>query len=59
MWGVVVLGLVSAIDYFRKFWGLVDDRIKLRRRKELLQVERRQRKLARAQAQPEGQKMRG
>jgi CDP-diacylglycerol---glycerol-3-phosphate 3-phosphatidyltransferase len=57
MWGVVVFGLASAVGYFRKFWGLVDDKIKLRRRKELLQIERRQKKLARAQARPEAQKM--
>ena len=59
MWGVVVFGLTSAIEYFRKFWRGVDDKIKLRRRKELLRIERRQRKLARAQAQPEAEKMRG
>src|ERR1700719_2046924 len=35
MWGVVVFGLASAIEYFRKFWRTVDDKIKLRRRKEL------------------------
>src|SRR5882724_1700873 len=36
MWGVVVFGVASAIEYFRKFWRKVDDRIKLRRRNELL-----------------------
>lgn len=50
MWGVVFFGLASAIGYFRKFWRLVDDRIKLRTRKELLKIERQQKKLARAQA---------
>jgi len=45
----------------RKFWRRVDDKIKLRRRRELLRIERRQKKLARAQAQgqPEAEKMRG
>jgi len=53
MWGVVIFGLVSAIGYFRKFWRLVDDKIKLRRRKELLHIERRQKKLTRAQIRAE------
>ena len=51
MWGVVVFGIASAIGYFQKFWRKVDDSIKLRRRKELLRVERQRRKLARAQPQ--------
>jgi CDP-diacylglycerol--glycerol-3-phosphate 3-phosphatidyltransferase len=63
MWGVVIFGLVSAVQYFRKFWRKVDVKIRLRRRKELLRAERRQKKLARAQAkaqaQPEAQKMAG
>jgi CDP-diacylglycerol--glycerol-3-phosphate 3-phosphatidyltransferase len=50
MWGVVVFGLASAIEYFRKFWRKVDYSIKVRRRKELLHVERRRKKLARSQA---------
>ncbi len=54
MWGVVIFGLASAIEYFRKFWRKVDDSIKLRRRKELLSIERRRRKLARAQAHSAG-----
>src|SRR5216684_1436358 len=57
MWGVVVFGMASAIEYFRKFWRKVDDSIKLRRRKELLQVERQRKKLARSQAQPGPQKI--
>ena len=42
LWGVVVFGLVSAIDYFRKFWRKVDDSVKNRRRRELLIMERQQ-----------------
>lgn len=57
MWGVVIFGLASAIEYFRKFWRTVDESIKLRRRKELLRIERRQKKLAREQARAEVQKM--
>jgi len=43
MWGVVVFAIASAVDYFRKFWRKVDERIKKRRRRELLRMERRQR----------------
>ncbi|MDX2149921.1 MAG: CDP-diacylglycerol--glycerol-3-phosphate 3-phosphatidyltransferase [Bryobacteraceae bacterium] len=43
MWGVVFFAVVSAVDYFRKFWGKVDTRIKLRRRRELLELERHER----------------
>ena len=56
MWGVVIFGLVSAIGYFRKFWWKVDDRIKLRRRREILRIERQQKKLARSQARAEAEK---
>jgi CDP-diacylglycerol--glycerol-3-phosphate 3-phosphatidyltransferase len=49
MWGVVLFGLASAIDYFRKFWGKVDSSIKLRRRHELLTMERQKRRLERAE----------
>jgi len=45
MWVVVLFAMTSAIGYFRKFWRKVDVRIKTRRRRELLRVERR-RKLA-------------
>ncbi len=48
MWGVVVFGLASAIDYFRKFWRKVDTGIKLRRRNELLTMERQKRRSERA-----------
>jgi hypothetical protein len=43
MWGVVVFTFASAVDYFRKFWRKIDERVKKRRRRELLRMERRQR----------------
>ena len=48
MWAVVIFGLASAIDYFRKFWRKVDTSIKLRRRRELLMMERQKRRLQRS-----------
>lgn len=48
MWAVVVFGLASAVDYFRQFWRKVDMSIKLRRRNELLMLERQKRRLRRA-----------
>src|SRR5579871_6664415 len=57
MWGVVVFGIASAMEYFRKFWHKVDSSIKYRRRKELLRIERQQKRMARAQARPETAKM--
>ena len=53
MWGVVVFGLASAIDYFRKFWKKVDGSIKLRRRDELIAMERQKRRLERGVKSPE------
>jgi CDP-diacylglycerol--glycerol-3-phosphate 3-phosphatidyltransferase len=44
MWGVIFFALLSAVSYFRKFWRKVDARIKQRRRRELLQLERRRQK---------------
>src|SRR5882672_6847862 len=44
MWGVVVFTIASALDYFRKFWRKLDVRIKKRRRRELLRMERRTRR---------------
>lgn len=41
MWLVVVFAMLSAVGYFRKFWRKVDVRIKMRRRRELLRIERR------------------
>ena len=40
MWGVMAFGMVSAIDYFRKFWRKVDESVKRGRRRELLRLER-------------------
>src|SRR6266481_1686812 len=50
MWGVVVFGMASAIEYFRKFWRRVDDSIKLRRRKGLMEGEAQRKKLGRSKA---------
>jgi len=40
MWAVIFFAVLSAVSYFRKFWHKVDERIKLRRRRELLTLER-------------------
>jgi CDP-diacylglycerol--glycerol-3-phosphate 3-phosphatidyltransferase len=50
LWAVVVFTLVSAADYFRKFWHKVDAQIKTRRRMELLALERQNKRAARAAA---------
>ena len=47
MWAVVAFGLASAVNYFRKFWRKVDMSIKLRRRHELITMERQKRRLQR------------
>lgn len=45
VWLVVIFALVSAVDYFQKFWRRVDARFKVRRRRrERLLVLRKQRK---------------
>jgi CDP-diacylglycerol--glycerol-3-phosphate 3-phosphatidyltransferase len=49
MWGVVIFAMWSAADYFRRFWGRVDESIKHRRRRELLTLERQKRKIEKAQ----------
>ena len=49
MWAVVVFALLSAVSYFAKFWHKVDERIKVRRRRELLTLERRRQKSLRRQ----------
>src|SRR5579884_1415410 len=54
MWAVVVFGIASAVQYFRKFWRKVDDQIKLRRRRELLRLERANQRAARKAARPSG-----
>jgi CDP-diacylglycerol--glycerol-3-phosphate 3-phosphatidyltransferase len=49
LWGAMVFTLVSAADYFRKFWRVLDEQIKARRRGELLKLEReRQREVMRS-----------
>ena len=48
MWTVVLFALVSAADYFRKFWRKVDTHVKLRRRRELLALQRQQRRAMRS-----------
>lgn len=48
MWAVVLIGLWSAVDYFQKFWHKVDQSIKMRRRGELVMMERQKRRLQRA-----------
>ncbi|HUP02699.1 MAG TPA: CDP-diacylglycerol--glycerol-3-phosphate 3-phosphatidyltransferase [Bryobacteraceae bacterium] len=50
MWVVVFFAVISAASYFRKFWGKVDKRIKLRRRRELLALERKRQKPRRQRA---------
>ena len=55
MWAVMLFSMVSAADYFLKFWRRVDDVTKLRRRRELLRLERSEQRLARKRAaQPGG-----
>jgi CDP-diacylglycerol--glycerol-3-phosphate 3-phosphatidyltransferase len=53
MWGVVIFGIASAIQYFCKFWRKVDDSIKLRRRQQLLRIERQRKRMMRYQAEAE------
>jgi CDP-diacylglycerol---glycerol-3-phosphate 3-phosphatidyltransferase len=44
LWGVVIFGVVSAAQYFRKFWRKVDVKVKHRRRRELLLLEKKRRR---------------
>jgi CDP-diacylglycerol---glycerol-3-phosphate 3-phosphatidyltransferase len=53
MWGVLIFGIASAIQYFRKFWRKVDDSIKHRRRQQLLRIERQRKRMMRSQAEAE------
>jgi len=57
MWGVVIFGIASAIQYFRKFWRMVDDSIKHRRRQQLLRIERQRKRMLRSQGQPDAEKI--
>jgi CDP-diacylglycerol---glycerol-3-phosphate 3-phosphatidyltransferase len=41
LWLVVIFSLVSAIDYFRKFWKKVDDRVKARQKRKLVLLKKR------------------
>jgi CDP-diacylglycerol--glycerol-3-phosphate 3-phosphatidyltransferase len=52
MWCVVVVAVLSAIGYFRKFWRKVDDRIKRRRRRELLRLEKARKRAAASAPEP-------
>jgi CDP-diacylglycerol--glycerol-3-phosphate 3-phosphatidyltransferase len=47
LWGVVFFSLASAVDYVRKFWRGIDEKVKLRRRRELLRLDRRRKREAR------------
>ncbi len=58
MWGVVIFGIASAVQYFRKFWRMVDDSIKHRRRQQLLRIERQRKRMLRQQAQGAGKEKR-
>jgi CDP-diacylglycerol--glycerol-3-phosphate 3-phosphatidyltransferase len=49
MWGVLFFTLASAVAYFRKFWRKIDDQVKLRRRREVLELARLERRKLRAQ----------
>ncbi len=44
LWLVVLFAVVSAVDYFRKFWRRVDIKLKVRRRRERILLLRKQRK---------------
>jgi CDP-diacylglycerol---glycerol-3-phosphate 3-phosphatidyltransferase len=57
MWGVMIFGIASAIQYFCKFWRKVDDSIKLRRRQQLLRIERQRQRMMRSQAETEQEKL--
>jgi CDP-diacylglycerol---glycerol-3-phosphate 3-phosphatidyltransferase len=57
MWGVVIFGIASAVQYFRKFWRKVDASIKLRRRQQLLRIERQRKGMLRTEVQPGAEKI--
>jgi CDP-diacylglycerol--glycerol-3-phosphate 3-phosphatidyltransferase len=54
MWTVVFFAMLSAVSYFRKFWRKVDARVKSRRRRELLVLERRRQRALLRQRGSEG-----
>lgn len=54
MAGVVLVSLLSALDYFWKFWRKVDVSVKKRRRREILIAQRRERLAALRQSKGEG-----
>ena len=49
MWTVVLFTMWSAVSYFREFWREIDERVKQRRRHELLMLEREERRSARVE----------
>jgi CDP-diacylglycerol---glycerol-3-phosphate 3-phosphatidyltransferase len=50
MYGVAVFGIASAVQYFVKFWNALDEKIKLRRRRELIVLEKKRKRTERASA---------
>jgi hypothetical protein len=59
MWAALVFALVSAADYVRGFWRKIDERIKERRRGELLKLEgQRHRTKVKARAAARGSRAR-
>jgi CDP-diacylglycerol--glycerol-3-phosphate 3-phosphatidyltransferase len=54
MWGVVFFALASAVSYFGKFWHMVDESVKNRRRHELLLLERKRQRARRRQRRSSG-----
>jgi CDP-diacylglycerol--glycerol-3-phosphate 3-phosphatidyltransferase len=54
MWIVVFFSMLSAMSYFRKFWRKIDERVKLRRRRELLHLERKRQRAMMRQRRPSG-----
>ena len=59
MWTVVFFAVLSAVSYFRKFWRKVDARIKSRRRRELLVLERKRQRALLRQRGPTGSALTG
>jgi CDP-diacylglycerol--glycerol-3-phosphate 3-phosphatidyltransferase len=47
MWIVVFFAVFSAVSYFLKFWRKVDERVKMRRRRELWHLERKRQRAER------------